>query len=85
MPATHSSGPTKIHDQLISWAHQTIRFCLAVYAHEATKGEPTQTAALGLAHDLWDKAQEVSSGNRDDIGLIYARIVLDWCALYRSK
>jgi hypothetical protein len=68
----------------IAWAHQTIRYCLMVYARDAGKGEPSQTAALALAHDLWDKAVSESGQHPADTALIYARLVLDWCALYRS-
>jgi hypothetical protein len=70
---------------MISWAHETIRFCLSVYARDTAKNEPSQTAALSMAHDLWDKAVAQSHGELNEAGLLYARLVLDWCALYRAK
>lgn len=71
-------------DAAISWAHQTIRYGLLVYAREAGKEEPSQTAALALAHDLWDKAASESREKPAETELIFARVVLDWCALYRA-
>jgi hypothetical protein len=78
----------KEKERVIAWAHETLRYCLTVYGLEARrKGAPSPTQALSLAHDLWDRAVKESGVKPDPehVGLMCARIVLDWCAGYRSK
>jgi hypothetical protein len=88
MSVNSSNDLEKEKERVIGWSHETLRYCLTVYGLEAgRKGEPAPTQALSLAHDLWDRAVK-ESGEKPDpehVGLMCARIVLDWCAGYRAK
>jgi hypothetical protein len=73
---------------VIGWAHDTIRYCLAVYGSDGKRPQPASpTSALALAHELWDRADAECGAHAapGHVGLMCARIVLDWCALYRDK
>jgi hypothetical protein len=88
MPTDSSDAAEKEKQRVIAWAHQTISYCLAVYNVEAARtGATSPTQALSLAHDFWDRAVN-ECGLKPEPGhveLMCARIVLDWCAGYRSK
>jgi hypothetical protein len=78
---------TNSHDAFISWAHQTIRLCVAVYNLDNNRAAPNSAEALALTHDLWDRAVAESGKNAKPghVDLMFARIVLDWCATFRAK
>jgi hypothetical protein len=88
MPARSSDAFEAEKKRVIGWAHQTIRYCLAVYGLEAGKAPgSSSTQALALAHDFWDRALNECGPKPEPahVGLMCARIVLDWCAGYRAK